>query len=74
MARVIRRIKLRVTVNDEGIPQSAMVDYLVMEGTASKVATYSVPTPDWNKIAHNTGAAGEFWRDLMDEIKAAEGI
>jgi len=68
------QIRLHVTTDAAGVPQSAHVDYRVEDGAAFKVGRLQLVTPDFAKIMHNAGTAGEFWKDMVDEIKTAEGI
>ena len=51
-----------------------LVKYDVVDGNAMKSDHFVVSAPDWTKIFHNTGAVGEFVRDVIDEIKTAESI
>lgn len=67
-------LRLVVTTDVDGVPQSAYVDYRVEDGAAFKVARLQLESPDFSKILHNTGAAGEFWKDMVEAIKTAEGI
>jgi hypothetical protein len=51
------------------------VSYDLVDGAARHDGkNHQVASPDWTKIFHNTGAVGEFVRDEIDTIKAAEGI
>lgn len=77
MAKAIsatHQIRLSIVTDGAGVPQSAYVDYRVEDGAAFKVGRLQLVEPDFAKIMHNTGAAGEFWKDMVDAIKAAEGI
>ena len=74
MARQIKNAKLLITCDAAGAPQSAVVEYEVWDGNASKKAAYEVENPNWGKVLHNTGAVGEFWRDEFDAVKRLEVV
>jgi len=68
------QIRLLIVVDDNGVPQSAYVDYRVEDGLAFKVGRLQLVDPDFAKVMHNAGTAGEFWTDMVTAINAAEGI
>ena len=74
MAKVLTEVKIEIEVDDQGAPQSAVADYRIEDGNAYKVARLEVASPDFTKVFHNTGAVGEFYKDVVDSIKTAEGI
>ena len=74
MARALSNIKLEITLDASGAPLGAQASYTITDGPASKGASYRVPTPDFTKVLHNMGSVGEFWRDVIDEIKTLESI
>ncbi len=75
MARALgTNIRLEVVLDDAGAPLAARALYSVVDGAATKSAWYEVPTPDYTKVCHDSGAVGEFWKDLVDAIKAQESI
>jgi len=67
-------MRLNISTDTDGVPQSAYVDYRVEDGAAFKVGRLQLVSPDFAKIMHDAGTAGEFWKDMVDEIKTAEGI
>lgn len=75
MALSLGEIKLRVTVNDnDDTPHSAYVEYVVQDGAAARRGFRTIDPAEFAKVIHNTGAVGEFWADMVADIKTAEGI
>ena len=80
MARALDKVEFYIkgdpSADLDGSGNAAcLVTYDVVDGAARKSGNaYDVPSPDWTKTFHNTGAAGEFVRDVVDAIKTAEGI
>ena len=68
------QIRLLIVVDDNGTPQSAYVDYRVEDGVAFKTGRLEIANPDFAKAMHDAGTVGEFWTDMVDQIKAVEGI
>ena len=67
-------MRLHIVTDTDGVPQSAYVDYRVEDGLAVKVGRLQLAEPDFAKVMHDAGTAGEFWTDMVTAINAAEGI
>lgn len=62
----IRNLQVYVTLDAEGVPESAKAGYLLV-GTTVTPKTFDVPNPDWSLTAADFGAA------VLTAIHALEG-
>lgn len=78
MAKQIGRLEIVIRGTGADGPQECVVRYQVEESTDTTLKgplRDSVKeAPDFTKKFHDAGTAGEFWKDELDAVKAAEGI
>ena len=76
MAKVLDNIEIVIT-GSETAPTTCVRRYVVKDSVNAELKTKKtneVARPDFDKTFHDAGTVGEFWKDLVDQIKTDERI
>ena len=77
MAKEVGKFEIVIRGDASG-PTEAWVRYVIRDSVNTELSArrekkLDISTGQLNKVAHSSAAAGEFWKDTLDEVRSDEG-